>query len=194
MSTEDLSPEMREIITHVARMDEADFKSGDVQQALGLSTDDLAILRSHAYYTEAMQALRFDAIQAAVKQKDLLTKIKTRALQNTLNALEDDTSNADMALRAALTADKLMKSKDIDPMHRITTPGGAITLELPVHIVGVLQAQASERITEQQGYLVDTTKNTGMIGAAGLKAHLGITTSLDDAKVIDSQDFFEVTI
>jgi hypothetical protein len=193
MSTEDLSDEMREIIAHIARLDFNDFRSIEVQQGLGLSAEDLAILRAHPYYDTTLQSLRFEAMSAATLQKELLTKIKTRALQNINMALADDVSNADMALRAALTADKLIRSKEDNPMHRIQTPGGAITLELPVHIVGVLQAPVAERIEIQQGYLLDTSKNTGMIGAEGLKRHLGIETNLDDVKVVESTDYFDVT-
>lgn len=193
MSMEELSDEMREIIAHIARLDFNDFRSIEIQQGLGLSAEELAILRAHTFYDSTLQSLRFEAMRSTTLQKELLSKIKTRALQNINLALEDDVSNADMALRAALTAEKLIKSKDDNPMHRIQTPGGAITLELPVHIVGVLQAPVSERIQTQQGYLIDTSKNTGMIGADGLKQHLKIETKLDDVKVIESNDYFDVT-
>ena len=193
MSTEELSDEMRDIIAHVARLDFNDFQSIEIQQGLGLAAEELALLRAQPFYDSTIQSLRFEAMRAATVQKELLTSIKTRALKNIHAALEDDISNSDLALRAALTADKLIKSKDDNPMHRIQTPGGAITLELPVHIVGVLQAPVAERIQAQQSYLADTTKNVGMIGADGLKKHLGIESDLDNVKVIESNDYFDVT-
>lgn len=195
MSTTEITAEVIEIVNIVADYMVAGIPTSQIIEVTGLTLDELQEIQNLEIYNSRLRELRAVEVQQQVDRTKFAKSIMTNALSNLNTAIREDVTNAELAMRAALTVDKLARSGAINgkgDLPNVTTPTGTVTLSLPAHMIAVIAGISQEKIVNQSAHLANRDKHVGMIGSEALREHMGFAAPTNDDEVIDATDFMEV--
>jgi len=195
MSTTEITAEIVEIVNIVADYMVAGIPTSQIIEVTGLTLDELQEIQNLEIYNSRLRELRAVEVQQQVDRTKFAKSIMTNALSNLNTAIREDVTNAELAMRAALTVDKLARSGAINgkgDLPNVTTPTGTVTLSLPAHMIAVIAGISQEKIINQSAHLANRDKHVGMIGSEALREHMGFAAPINDDEVIDATDFMEV--
>lgn len=190
MSSNDLPPEVAEVLALVADCDDVGHSDNDIMVATGLSAEDLAAIRALDEYAVRMRELRMSEVKQQITQQRRADSIMTRALTNLDAAVGDDITNAELALRAALAMDRIQRNGTLGKrgnVPNVNAPTGVVTLSLPASMIGVISTISPDRIEHQRELAANHAKNVGMIGASRMREHMEMTKG--PMKTIEAEEY-----